>query len=372
MTPRNGETHDEFRARVNKADRARYKKTKYTRGKDGEVVSTQFVRQGKAKSEPPANAIIKRVSTLYDSDGDIRQQWVIQTPEDQQREELLQAWFKQASEAIPARPWIAPPVLKPLPLLVSYPIGDHHLGMLAWKHEVGVSNDIELAEALLTDAMNYLVGRAPEAENAIIAVLGDFFHYDSFDQVTPTNRNLLDADGRAPKMISAGFRLMENIIDRALAKHNRVHIICELGNHDPYTSMILAQFLARVYRDNERVTVDISPGHFHYFEWANNLFGTHHGHGRAAKPAQLPQIMAADRREAWGRTQHHYWYTGHIHQQTVYEYAACKVESFPILPPADAYAYNEGYRSQREMKAIIYHAEYGEIGRVTVNPEMMR
>ena len=81
-------------------------------------------------------------------------------------------------------------------------------------------------------------------------------------------------------------------------------------------------------------------------------------------------IMAADREQAWGRTKFRYWLTGHVHNQRLWDFPGCSVESFRVLAPQDAWAFNKGYRSQRDMKAIIYHAEYGEVSRVTVNPEM--
>ena len=351
-----------------------FKVHSYTTGKDGNVTSTRHVSAGRSPDEVthvPDPSKIARTSTLFGADGEVRAQWVIEKPEDADRKAALEAWLETALEPLPPRPRIAPPVTHADHLMTTYPIGDHHLGMLAWKYEVGASNDIEIAEGLLSGAMRYLVNAAPDSDTALVAVLGDFFHYDSFDSVTPTNRNLLDADGRAPKMFSAGMRLCEYIIGLAAEKHNRVRVIFELGNHDPFSSMVIARIMDRLYRDNPRISVDINPSHFHFFEWGSNLIGTHHGHGRAAKPAQLPQIMASDQREAWGRTKHHYWYTGHIHNQTVFEFPGCVVESFPILPPGDAYAHNEGYRSRRLMRAIIYHREHGEVGRVAVNPEML-
>lgn len=355
-----------------------FKLHSYTTGRDGGTTSEKHVRVGRPESEVihvPSPAFVSKTSTLYDKDGEVAAQWVMQRPEDKQRQETFEAWAAAAMEGFPARPLVP---LSPHfahtndDLLVSYPIGDHHIGMLAWKHEVGVSNDIELAEALLSDAMSFLVAGSPVSSYALVEVLGDFFHYDSFDSVTPTNRNLLDSDGRAPKMISAGFRLIEQVIVFALEKHTHVHVMVELGNHDRYTSMVMARYIERIFRDNPRVTVDINPSHFHYYEWGSCLFGTTHGDARAAKPANLPGIMAVDQREAWGRTKYRYWKTGHIHQQKVYEFPGCTVESFPILPPGDAYAYNEGYRSKREMKAIVYHRDYGEVGRQVVNPEMLK
>ena len=82
-------------------------------------------------------------------------------------------------------------------------------------------------------------------------------------------------------------------------------------------------------------------------------------------------IMATDRQKDWGETDYRYWWTGHIHHDSVKEFAGVKCESFRVLAHVDAYAANAGYRSGRDMKAIILHKEYGEVGRHIINPKML-
>jgi hypothetical protein len=40
------------------------------------------------------------------------------------------------------------------------------------------------------------------------------------------------------------------------------------------------------------------------------------------------------------------------------------------LAARDAYAARGGWMSERTIKAITYHSKYGEVGRITVTPEM--
>ena len=54
------------------------------------------------------------------------------------------------------------------------------------------------------------------------------------------------------------------------------------------------------------------------------------------------------------------------------DFTGCKVESFRILAPKDAWAAEKGYRAQQDMKAIILHKDYGEVARHIVNPEMLK
>ena len=166
------------------------------------------------------------------------------------------------------------------------------------------------------------------------------------------------------------MRVLRYIVDGSLKRHDKVHVIVESGNHDPHSTTFLRLLLAMRYEDEPRVTVDMSPAHYHYFEWGQNLIGTHHGHG--AKMDHLPGIMAADRHESWGRTRHRSWWTGHVHHQQLKDYPGCTVESFRILAAPDAYAAQKGYRSKRGMQSIVLHREHGEVARHTVNPLMFQ
>ena len=132
----------------------------------------------------------------------------------------------------------------------------------------------------------------------------------------------------------------------------------------------LAEALAAIYEREPRISVDRSPSPFHYWRHGKNLIGVCHGH-EARKLDKLPLLMATDRPRDWGETVHRYWYTGHVHSDRVLDVEGTRVESFRVLPPTDAWAHGKGYRSGREMKALVLHAEYGETMRVSFKPEMM-
>jgi hypothetical protein len=370
---RRDETRDEFVVR-NREYQRKWKQIKRTkvRNGDGRLLSQSIVTVPERDPfEPMPGAVVSRRSSLLDAEGNVIQRWEIEKQEDRERRDLWETMAKALAEDLPvARLIEPPPAIDTENLLTVYPIGDHHLGMLSWKHETGSSYDIEIGEALLVGAVDYLVGCANPSP-ALLIVLGDFLHYDSFDTVTPTSRNLLDADGRYPKVVSAAIRVLRYAIEAMAAHHSRVHVIVEIGNHDPSSTIFMQLALQHIYEANDRITVDISPSHFHYYEFGKVLLGVHHGHGKVAKPADLPGIMAEDRSEAWGRTRYRYWWTGHVHHDARREYGRTLVESVRILPPADAYAHNEGYRAGRDLKAIVYHREFGEVGRAIVNPAML-
>ncbi len=314
---------------------------------------------------------ITKMSTLYDQQGKVTQQWVSEKPEDAQREALWLLFAEEMARDVPrAKPE------KPTRKLVEYedrllslPLGDHHMGMLAWAEETGGDNyNIEIGEGLLRAATDRLLAKSPPCTQALIAVLGDFLHYDSHAAVTPMHKNLLDADGRFPKMVRAAIRGIRYTIEAAKRRHLNVHVIFEPGNHDTASTVWLRELVAAIYENEPRVTVDLSPGDFHYYEWGLNLIGTHHGHG--VKLEALPGIMAHDRPEAWGRTRHRFIWTGHLHHKRVVDVLGVQCEILRVLPPGDAWSAGKGHRSIRSMQAILLDREHGEVERHTVNPGM--
>jgi len=246
-------------------------------------------------------------------------------------------------------------------LLAVYPMGDPHIGMMAWARETGAPFDLEIAERHLVAAADHLVHLAPPCDEALIVNLGDFFHADNSSNETARSHHKLDVDSRWPKILGVGIRIMRRIIDRALEKHSKVRVICEIGNHDDHSSQMLAHCMSLYYERDPRVSVDTSPAKFHWYRFGEVLIGTTHGNG--LKLGALPGIMAVDQRQAWGETRYHHWLVGHVHHESVKEHPGCTVETFRTLAAPDAYAASAGYRSDRDMRLDIYHRRYGRVMR---------
>lgn len=312
---------------------------------------------------------MRGASTLYNADGQQLLQWIKTTEDSERQAVIFQETIAALTEILPKYEAIEKPKIEFSNLAVVFPVGDAHIGMYAWDEEAGENYDIAIAKQIHIAAIDYLVASVPACKKAIIAVLGDAFHYDGIEAITPAHRNLLDADSRYAKMVRATIKVVRYMIDLCLSKFEDVHISVSIGNHDLSSAIFLSECLFNVYEKEQRLTVDISPSHFKYWRFGKNLLGFHHGHG--AKPDQLPQIMAADKAEDWGNTEYRYWMTGHVHHQSVKEFPGVMVESFRVLPPTDAYAANKGYRAGRDMKAIILHEGFGEVARHIFNPKML-
>jgi hypothetical protein len=246
-------------------------------------------------------------------------------------------------------------------LLVAYPIGDPHFGMYSWKAETGNDFDSDIAEKLTAGAIDRLVDSAPPAETAILAPLGDLMHADDSKNRTPQSGNQLDVDTRHQRVMLIANRAIRRAVYRALEKHKKVIVRVLQGNHDPHAAFAIGMALRDHFENNPRVTVDLSPAYFWYYRFGKVLIGL--THGDKAKGRDLLGVMATDRAEDWGQTKFRYYYHGHLHESGKKEMPGLLIEWFRTLAPADAWAAGEGYRSGRDMCAIVFHKNFGEIER---------
>lgn len=345
-------------------------------GPNGEVEG-QWVKSERDSDDPPAIAVvpaghtIKKVSTLVDGQGKVRAQW-LQAPKDEQTqwEEFWAACERNAKQYKGAADPIRAPRQSDAETCTVYPLGDPHIGMLAWAKETGQDFDLQIAEKDLLQAIDLLVDRAPASKKAILANVGDFFHAESDDQKTPSGGNKLDCDTRWAKITDIGFNLMRHLIDRLLAKHEEVEVVNVPGNHDPRMARMMNMWLSAVYEREPRVRVKDNRNPYMYIRHGRNLLGFAHGDG--AKPEQLPGIMAADQPREWGSTDYRIWFTGHIHHQTRKEYPGCIIESFRTLAARDYWHSWKGYRAGQSLSCITLHEEYGEMTRSTVDIKLIR
>jgi hypothetical protein len=302
---------------------------------------------------------IKQIAEYTDSEGRVTGRWTTKVREEAERQKLWLSHVERASSEIIAMPerklWL-PTEQRSADKLAVYPVGDHHLGMLAWALETGGENyDMKIARERLATAVRYLINKAPACDTALVAFLGDFFHTDSYRSVTPAHGHLLDSDVRYSKMVELGYDLIIYCIEAALEKHLNVNVIFEKGNHDPSTAAVMAITLSRHFRDNPRVTIDKSPAWFHYFQFGKVMLGTNHGD--KVKPPQQPLVMATDQAKMWGETTYRMMMNGHVHHESRKEYPGCFVETFGVLAPADAFAAIGGWRSICQMHSLVFHKD---------------
>jgi len=322
----------------------------------------------------PDSHYLKGASTCYDGDGNITQQWI---KTDAKKMDLLRDLQDFAEALGENEKGKFKKVKKPSgkldsELLTVYALADLHLGMLAWSRETREDYDLAIAREALRVGADLLIEKTPKSEMAIIANLGDFFHFDN-DTYQTTSGNILDTDGRWTKVVEIGVDCLLYFTRRALEKHKTVKIINSVGNHDGQSAAMLPFILKPYFENEHRVIVEDAPRAHHYHLFGANLLGMHHGHRTRANrlPMTMVNDMLTNSEIDTSEVEFMHWLTGHIHHETK-EYDGCLVESFRALCAKDSYHAGGGYRAGRELQAVTYHRKFGEAGRDRVSYKMIQ
>lgn len=317
----------------------------------------------------PGN-LVKRVSTNYDGDGVIRQQWVIQEPEKERQLEIIKSVIEDLCSE-----------LKPLPLvklqsrtlsedlMVNIPIGDAHIGMLAWGEECGADYDLKLAESLHRSAIDMLIEQSPPAKSCTIIDLGDYLHSDNQAGTTSRSGNIMDMDGRYHKVIRCAIRITLYYIQKALESFEFVTYRPEVGNHNDIGAIWMQELLAALYADNPRVTIGNDAGNVFFWSHGECFFMSHHGH--EIRGPRLFEIFAKKIMDDNIKTKYRKIYGGHVHHKSFTENAIAEFQTYRTLAGKDAYAASHGYNAGRDITAEVWHKRFGEVSSVRVSVPMI-
>lgn len=313
---------------------------------------------------------IKGTSSLVDEFGNTKLQWVKTDTDAERQVELMKAVIEgMKSEITPVAPVKAVRAKRDDKLLNLYTVSDFHLGMLAWADESGDDWDMKIAEDLFSRWFDAAFQKAPDAGTGVINLLGDFAHFDSLDAVTPESRHVLDADTRYQKLVRYMIRMVRRVVDTALVKHKNVRLLIVQGNHDESGMIWLAEMFSTLYDNEPRVFVDTSPDVYKMVQHGKTTLFFHHGH--KARFDAIEPVMIAKFRKAFGESVYSYAHVGHLHHQKIVESRNMIVEQHRTLAAKDAYASRGGWMSGRSANVITYSAEYGEVARLTISPEML-
>ena len=329
----------------------------------------RFVNPILANTQPDGY-IIKGQSKLYDEEGNVKLTW---EKTDRKSTEIAEA-LREVVDAMKEEIVPEQKVRKPRhdtyeDLLNCYVITDYHMGMMAWGEETGADWDMQIAEDMLVNWFSVAIESSPPAENAILANIGDFLHWDGMEAVTPQNRHILDADTRFQKLIRVTIRVFRRVISMLLDKYDNVHVLMCDANHDPASEAWLRECFAALYEIEPRVTIDNSADTYYCYEFGSTSLFFHHGHKR--RVGNIDTVFAAKFRDVFGRTEHSYAHMGHLHSVDVKETNLMLVEQHRTLAAPDAYASKGGWISGRDAKVITYHKEFGEVARATISAKML-
>lgn len=341
-----------------------------------ELRRSKLAKSGELHGNPgikklvPDGYMVKGTSTMIDAEGNEKIRWV-KTSVDNERLEVL---MEQAREAFCSDLPKADVVNHSgnevnSELMTLYPIFDIHIGMMAHRHESGENYDTNTAEKLMESYFDHAISVSPASEKAVILVGGDFLHSDGLEAVTPASGHCLDQDSRYAKLVYVAIRSIRGAVEKMLKKHKEVEIQIIEGNHDQSGMIWLRAAMAAFYENDNRVFVDTSPAIMHKTRFGSTLLGYTHGHTMKKAEGRLA-AMATDYRKDFGECEFVYCHSGHFHHATVTECTLGIDEVHPALASKDAYAARGGWRSYRQAAAIVYHKNFGEVGRHIYRPGM--
>lgn len=289
---------------------------------------------------------------------------------DRERAKEVIAAFKEELPQLPAR---KAPKQSKNDLLNLFTISDFHLGMLAWKGENGDPDgdwDLQIATEKLIRWVHQGIEMAPKAGKALVCFLGDFFHADGFEPLTPKSKHVLDADSRFPKMAAEGIKLVRYVIEALADHYGSVDVIIAGGNHDPVSSVWLRELTHHVYEKDQRINIDLGCDDYYSYEFGKTGLFFHHGHAR--RTTNVAPVFVRKFKEVYGRTDFHYGHTGHLHHSKSNEDALMVVDQHATLASKDAYASRGGWLSGRNARIDTYSSKYGKVSQISISSEMLK
>jgi len=255
-------------------------------------------------------------------------------------------------------------------------VADVHFGKYCWKQGTGEADyDLAIAEKLVDDAGRELLATGDAiygpARRSIV-MLGDLFHFDTVGGTTTSGTPLAGSmDGRLQKMIGVGADCLIGLVERsATTCPTDVHIVH--GNHDETLSAAFQKIMVERFRSDRRVSISQRFTGRQYLHHGGNLLGIAHGHKAKRR---LPQLMALEAADLWGKAAYREIHTGHFHSQAaewslpIETVDSVLVRVAPSLGPADDWHASMGFiGARRAMETFFYHHDGGLVGMCVAGP----
>ena len=188
---------------------------------------------------------------------------------------------------------------KPDDQMAVFGLYDAHIGALAWEGETDGNNDTDIAVARCKAAINDLITKLSKhpVKKMIVPFGNDFMHFDNERGETTSGRVVTDFDSRYGRVLVACHDVAAHLIDLCLEIADEVEIVYVGGNHDKLASLHIVHWLDQRYKDDQRVTVDVTMHPRKYRLWGSTLLGFAHGDRLVLQ--ECYRHMAEESREHW-------------------------------------------------------------------------
>ncbi len=260
-----------------------------------------------------------------------------------------------------------PPAIEPLQYdpdgeTLEIDIADLHSGLLAWAKETGASYDLSIMRDCLAHVIADNVARCKgrRFKGIILALLGDLLHVDNDMQQT-TKGTFQQAEGRTPKIFTV---TLDALIDAVLALGTiaPVDVAYTSGNHDGVSGWMLIKALQMAFRDDPRVSVDVSPDPQKHRLIGRTLLGLVHGDMPEKNLTGWLQVRARKMAVAIDYMEVH---SGHLHTDKRREIIQTAdnegvvARTMPTIANASTWEHRSGYVSRRTAVSYVWSDTLG-------------
>lgn len=338
--------------------------------KEKEALAAIGLNEDQAKGAVINNLSIDGTSRYYKTeDGGV---WIKTKKEHQNLLERFERIGQSMIDGITPRPAIhKPQPYKYEDILSCYVLSDFHLGMYSSFDPDGYW-DTKIAESVLYKWIDMAVDQSKESKDGLFIQLGDFFHANDHKGITPRSGHVLDIDTCWDDVIDIGMAALEYAFELMLKKHDNVHCIIAEANHDPDAAKWMQRWFERLYRDNPRISFDLTKGGYYAYQWHDNAIFAHHGHARGIN--DVSKALTAMYPQVYGNSKHRYAHIGHFHHAKTKPFGddgLMEVKIHKTLAAKDQHAATRGYISKRGATTAFYHKYHGYIGESNITPSML-
>lgn len=243
---------------------------------------------------------------------------------------------------------------------------DAHIDKLCLLDETDKNSSIEENIRVFEKAFDELLANCQtyNPETIYIPVGSDFWNSNNTAHTTKGGTPQ-DVIGKIHNNFKIGLSLYRRCIDKAAYYSD---VVCPVlaGNHDEDMCYFLGTALEVAYENSPNVFIDNTRHQRKYYKYGQNLFGFAHGDKEKNKVANLPLLMAEERKHDWADTTYREWYLGDIHHKQEYkflrgkDYVGCMVRFLRSVATSDKWHHDNGYIGvPKTAEAFIWSTDRG-------------
>lgn len=246
---------------------------------------------------------------------------------------------------------------------------DWHYGLIASERylynqkEWNIDLTKETVKTYANKVVQHLKERDFPYERITLAFLGDLIHgLDGFtDKGTKLEAHPLKED-----QLESAFDSVLEFIQTILSVIDNVRVLAVPGNHSSFGDYFLLKMLSIYFKDDKRITFDITSKRFISFDIQDNLFIMDHGYAPTTKN-RLPSPgtgrenylnnLFLSKPEKLRGFKRYYYLSADQHHMESAELTNVETYMFSTIVGGCRYADNSGYRSRPRQSALVVDRE---------------